>query len=62
MISHRGHRVHRAAHLRAHGIEPGEIARRFGATGYGPSIYLSDPEGNMVELKSAQDEAIPESP
>jgi catechol-2,3-dioxygenase len=24
---------------------------RFGAEGEGPSIYLSDPEGNTVELK-----------
>jgi len=51
-----------ADHLRAHGVEPGEIARRYGATGYGPSIYLSDPEGNMVELKGLQDEDLPESP
>ncbi|GAB3658843.1 VOC family protein [Ramlibacter alkalitolerans] len=39
------------AHLRAHGVEPGEVAQRFGAEGQGPSIYLSDPEGNTVELK-----------
>ncbi len=40
-----------AAHLRAHGVEPGEPKRRYGAEGYGPSIYLTDPEGNTVELK-----------
>ena len=40
-----------AAHLTAHGIEPGEVAERYGAEGYGPSIYLSDPDGNVVELK-----------
>ena len=40
-----------ARHLRAHGIEPGETASRFGADGQGPSIYLEDPEGNRVELK-----------
>ena len=39
------------AHLRAHGIEPGEIGSRNGAEGEGPSIYVSDPEGNVVELK-----------
>ena len=39
------------AHLRAHGVAPGEVAQRFGAEGQGPSIYLTDPEGNMVELK-----------
>lgn len=39
------------AHLRAHGVEPGPVAQRFGAEGQGPSIYLTDPEGNTVELK-----------
>lgn len=38
-------------HLRAHGIEAGEPESRFGAEGEGPSIYISDPEGNVVELK-----------
>jgi catechol 2,3-dioxygenase-like lactoylglutathione lyase family enzyme len=41
------------AHLRAHGVEPGEVTGRYGATGYGPSIYITDPEGNTVELKGA---------
>ena len=36
--------------LKAHGIE-GEIVGRYGAEGDGPSIYLSDPEGNALELK-----------
>jgi catechol 2,3-dioxygenase-like lactoylglutathione lyase family enzyme len=39
------------AHLAAHGIEAGPAASRFGAEGEGPSIYLTDPEGNMIELK-----------
>jgi glyoxylase I family protein len=39
------------AHLRSHGVEPGDVAQRFGAEGQGPSIYLTDPEGNQVELK-----------
>ena len=38
------------AHLRAHGIES-EIVTRYGAEGDGPSIYLTDPEGNGLELK-----------
>lgn len=38
-------------HLAAHGIEAQEPARRYGAQGYGPSIYLDDPDGNTVELK-----------
>ena len=44
-----------AAALRAHlaeaGVEPGEVARRFGAEGFGPSLYVRDPDGNVVELK-----------
>ena len=39
------------AHLRAHGAAIGEIRPRFGAEGEGTSIYLTDPEGNTVELK-----------
>src|ERR1700760_2099164 len=39
------------AHLRAHGAEPAPVASRYGAEGQGPSIYVSDPEGNVVELK-----------
>ncbi|RZL90454.1 MAG: VOC family protein [Variovorax sp.] len=38
------------AHLAAHGIT-GEIVSRYGADGQGPSVYLSDPEGNALELK-----------
>ncbi|HEY5722489.1 MAG TPA: VOC family protein [Allosphingosinicella sp.] len=38
------------AHLRLHGIES-EIVTRYGAEGDGPSIYLSDPDGNGLELK-----------
>lgn len=38
------------AHLKHHGII-GEVVSRYGADGDGPSIYLSDPEGNMLELK-----------
>jgi glyoxylase I family protein len=43
------------AHLARHGVAVGEIARRFGAEGNGVSIYVSDPEGNMVELKGPSD-------
>ena len=39
------------AHLQAHGVRVGEIGSRYGAMGEGPSIYLYDPQGNMVELK-----------
>jgi catechol 2,3-dioxygenase-like lactoylglutathione lyase family enzyme len=39
------------AHLRQHGFDPGESVSRYGAEGQGPSIYVADPEGNVVELK-----------
>ncbi len=39
------------AHLRAHGVEAGELVTRYGAEGDGPSLYIQDPEGNTVELK-----------
>lgn len=39
------------AHLAARGIEAGEVARRYGADGFGPSLYVRDPDGNVVELK-----------
>ena len=38
-------------HLEAHGIGAGALAPRYGAEGEGPSLYVSDPEGNVVELK-----------
>jgi glyoxylase I family protein len=40
-------------HLEAHGIEVGPVAARYGAEGEGPSIYITDPEANVVELKGA---------
>jgi catechol 2,3-dioxygenase-like lactoylglutathione lyase family enzyme len=39
------------AHLAANGVAGGPVEQRYGAEGEGPSIYLSDPEGNVVELK-----------
>jgi catechol 2,3-dioxygenase-like lactoylglutathione lyase family enzyme len=39
------------AHLKRHGIDAGEVRRRYGAEGYGLSIYITDPDGNTVELK-----------
>ena len=37
--------------LRAHGVDAGAIESRYGAEGEGPSIYVTDPDGNVVELK-----------
>jgi len=43
------------AHLKQHGVAIGDIRPRFGAEGNGVSIYLTDPEGNTVELKGPSD-------
>ncbi len=43
------------AHLKRHGVAPGNIRPRFGAEGNGISIYVTDPEGNTVELKGPSD-------
>ncbi|MCH7929287.1 MAG: VOC family protein, partial [Proteobacteria bacterium] len=37
--------------LTAHGRAPGEVKRRYGAEGDGPSMYIEDPDGNVIELK-----------
>jgi glyoxylase I family protein len=39
------------AHLQAHGVTVGESGRRYGAGGFGVSVYLTDPEGNGLELR-----------
>ena len=43
------------AHLRTHDVEAGELVRRYGAEGTGPSLYIRDPDGNTVELKGPPD-------
>jgi len=43
------------AHLQAHGADPGPVEQRYGAEGEGPSIYATDPEGNVVEFKGPPD-------
>lgn len=37
--------------LGAAGVAAGRVESRYGAEGEGPSIYITDPEGNTVELK-----------
>jgi glyoxylase I family protein len=43
------------AHLERHAVKVGDIRNRFGAEGNGISIYITDPEGNTVELKGPSD-------
>jgi catechol 2,3-dioxygenase-like lactoylglutathione lyase family enzyme len=37
--------------LEKHGVAPGDVGERYGADGNGPSMYVKDPDGNVVELK-----------
>lgn len=38
-------------YLKGKGVECGKVESRYGAEGDGPSIYVTDPEGNVVEIK-----------
>ena len=44
------------AYLEANNIKVERSGRRFGAQGYGPSVYFKDPDGNFIELKGPADE------
>jgi len=41
-------------HLNNHQIKTGKFSPRYGAEGMGNSIYIKDPEGNTVELRTKQ--------
>ena len=38
-------------HLNRHRVVGSKLESRYGAEGNGPSIYIHDPEGNVIELK-----------
>ena len=40
------------AWLKSHGIDCGEFHERYGARGMGRSLYISDIDGNTVELRT----------
>jgi len=42
------------SHLVSHGIAVGAFASRYGAEGQGRSVYIEDPDGNVVELRAGQ--------
>jgi catechol 2,3-dioxygenase-like lactoylglutathione lyase family enzyme len=42
-------------HFEERGIPVGPVVSRYGAEGQGPSVYVTDPEGNVVELKGPPD-------
>jgi glyoxylase I family protein len=37
--------------LEKYGFAAGSVEQRYGAEGEGPSMYVTDPEGNVVEFK-----------
>ena len=39
------------AWLSSHGVDSGDFQTRYGADGFGPSVYIRDPDGNTVELR-----------
>lgn len=39
-------------YLASHNVKTGTFQRRYGAQGFGNSVYLHDPEGNVVELRN----------
>jgi len=43
-----------ANYLEVKGIQVGAFQQRYGAQGIGNSLYINDPEGNVVELKPCQ--------
>jgi catechol 2,3-dioxygenase-like lactoylglutathione lyase family enzyme len=45
------HRIRRI--LARFNIVAGETRRRYGAKGSGPSIYIEDPDANVIELKGS---------
>ena len=40
-----------SSHLAIFDVKVGEVVQRYGADGDGPSIYISDPDNNTIELK-----------
>jgi len=43
--------------LQSRGIAAGKFEVRYGAEGFGPSVYITDPDGNTVELRCELDES-----
>jgi catechol 2,3-dioxygenase-like lactoylglutathione lyase family enzyme len=39
-------------HLSRHGVGFSDFATRYGAQGFGRSVYIEDPDGNTIELRA----------
>jgi glyoxylase I family protein len=48
-VAGKGHDL--LSELDRHGIENGGFEERYGGDGFGPSVYISDPDGNTLELR-----------
>ena len=46
------------AYLEANDVKVERSGRRFGAQGYGPSVYFKDPDDNFIELKGPANERL----
>ena len=40
--------------LVSRGVECSEFETRYGAAGFGPSVYIEDPDGNTIELRPGE--------
>lgn len=45
--------------LNQKGIQANPFETRYGASGFGPSLYIQDPDGNTVELRTGQQKENP---
>lgn len=50
------------SYLSRFGLEFENFSERYGAQGFGDSLYINDPEGNVVELKSQNNKDAPATP
>jgi len=41
-------------YLSRQSIETSDFEQRYGAQGFGPSVYIKDPDGNTIELKASK--------